>query len=81
MLDGVAPYKLAEQPVTVRAGDATYGGGGPEVDVPPYELFRALLSRRSRSQIAVWAGDALDPDQVCVFGARDDDQPVPGGPV
>ena len=75
----MAPYKLAEQPVTVRAGDATYGGGGPEVDVPPYELFRALFSRRSRSQIAVWAGDALDPDQVCVFGARDDDQPVPGG--
>ena len=45
--------------------------------VPPYELFRALFSRRSRGQIAAWAGDAVDPDQVCVFGARDDDQPVP----
>ncbi len=77
VLDGVAPYKLGEQAVTVYAGDAAYGGGGPEVTVPPYELFRALFSRRSRSQIAAWAGDAVDPDQVCVFGARDDDQPVP----
>ena len=61
----------------MSAGDAAYGGGGPEVTVPPYELFRALFSRRSRGQIAAWAGDAVDPDQVCVFGARDDDQPVP----
>ena len=77
VLDAAAPYKLGEQAVTVYAGDAAYGGGGPEVTVPPYELFRALFSRRSRSQIAAWAGDAVDPDQVCVFGARDDDQPVP----
>jgi len=77
VLDGVAPYKLGEQAVTVYAGDAAYGGGGPEVTVPPYELFRALFSRRSRGQIAAWAGGAVDPDQVCVFGARDDDQPVP----
>jgi hypothetical protein len=69
--------KLSEQPVTIRVGDATYGGGGPEVDVPPYELFRAIFSRRSRSQIAAWAGDSVDPDQICIFGARDDDQPVP----
>ena len=45
--------------------------------MPAYELFRTLFSRRSRSQIASWAGDALDPDEICVFGARDDDQPVP----
>jgi uncharacterized protein (TIGR03083 family) len=77
VLDGAAPYRLAEQPITVYAGDAAYGAGGPEAIVPPYELFRALFSRRSRSQIAAWAGDALDPEQVCVFGARDDDQPVP----
>lgn len=77
VLDGVAPYKLGEQAVTVYAGEAAYGGGGPEVTVPPYELFRALFSRRSRGQIAAWAGDAVDADQVCVFGARDDDQPVP----
>lgn len=77
VLAGVAPYKLGEQAVTVYAGDAAYGGGGPEVTVAPYELFRALFSRRSRRQIAAWAGKAVDPDQVCVFGARDDDQPVP----
>ncbi len=77
VLAGAAPYRLGEQPVTVRAGDATYGGGGPELDVAPYELFRTLFSRRSRTQIAAWAGDSLDPDEVCIFGARDDDQPVP----
>jgi hypothetical protein len=45
--------------------------------VPPYELSRAIFSRRSRSQIAAWAGDSVDPDQICIFGARDDDQSVP----
>jgi uncharacterized protein (TIGR03083 family) len=75
VLAGVAPYRLGEQPLTVFAGDAAYGAGGPEVMVAPYELFRALFSRRSRAQIAVWAGDRLDAEQVCVFGARDDDQP------
>ena len=77
VLEGAAPLKLSEQPVTIHAGDATYGAGGPEIDVPPYELFRAVFTRRSRSQIAAWAGDNVDPDQIGVFGGRDDDQPVP----
>ena len=49
-------------------------------DVPDYELFRALFSRRSRSQTAAW-GTGLDQetlDGISLFGARDDDQPEPG---
>jgi len=48
--------------------------------VPDYELFRALFSRRSRSQTAAW-GTGLDQetlDGISLFGARDDDQPEPG---
>ena len=47
--------------------------------VPPYELFRALFSRRSRAQLAAW-GTALPADEldaICIFGPRQDDQPVP----
>lgn len=77
VLDGVAPRMLGERPVTVRTGAAEYGAGGTELTVPAYELFRALFSRRSRSQIASWAGDTLSPDEICIFGARDDDQPAP----
>jgi uncharacterized protein (TIGR03083 family) len=47
--------------------------------VSDYELFRAFFSRRSRSQLAAW-GTALDQatlDDLGLFGARDDDQPVP----
>jgi hypothetical protein len=77
VLDGVAANMLGERPVTVRTGDGEYGAGGTELTVPSYELFRSLFSRRSRSQIGSWAGDALNPDEICVFGARDDDQPVP----
>jgi len=47
--------------------------------VPPYELFRASFSRRSRGQMLGW-GTALtaeELDQVCIFGPREDDQPVP----
>ncbi len=45
----------------------------------PYELFRAVFSRRSRAQMAGW-GTALtaeELDDVGIFGPRDDDQPVP----
>ena len=48
-------------------------------EVPAYELFRALFSRRSRGQMSGW-GTPLDPatlDGLCMFGPRDDDQPVP----
>src|SRR3954447_17606082 len=47
--------------------------------VPPHELFRATFSRRSRHQMASW-GTTLSPDEldeVCIFGPREDDQPVP----
>lgn len=47
--------------------------------VPPYELFRALFSRRSRSQMQAWGTglSAEELDELCIFGPRDDDQPVP----
>jgi uncharacterized protein (TIGR03083 family) len=47
--------------------------------VPPYELFRAGFSRRSRSQMQAWGTDlsAEQLDEVCIFGPREDDQPVP----
>jgi hypothetical protein len=47
--------------------------------VPPYELFRGVFSRRSRAQMQGWGTDlsAEELDGVCVFGPREDDQPVP----
>lgn len=66
VLEAVAPRALGEHP------DAVSG-------VPDYELFRAFFSRRSRAQMAAW-GTPLSPDALdamCLFGPRDDDQPVP----
>ncbi|MFC5176338.1 hypothetical protein [Nocardioides taihuensis] len=82
VLDAVAPGMLAAAPVTLRVGDATYGAGGDEASVSPYELFRSLFSRRSRSQMAAWGSPAMTSgqlDELCIFGPRDDDQPVPEG--
>jgi uncharacterized protein (TIGR03083 family) len=47
--------------------------------VPPYELFRAGFSRRSRGQMQAWGTglSAEQLDEVCIFGPREDDQPVP----
>ncbi|QIG45159.1 hypothetical protein G5V58_22465 [Nocardioides anomalus] len=47
--------------------------------VSPYELFRAVFSRRSRSQMQGWGSvlSAEELDAVCIFGPREDDQPVP----
>jgi hypothetical protein len=47
--------------------------------VDDYELFRALFSRRSRGQVRGWSGELSDEaiDQLGLFGAREDDQPVP----
>jgi len=47
--------------------------------VPAYELFRASFSRRSRGQMRAWGTDlsAEQLDEVCIFGPREDDQPVP----
>jgi hypothetical protein len=51
--------------------------------VPAYELFRGVFSRRSRSQMQGWgtplSAEALD--EICIFGPREDDQPVPSEPV
>jgi hypothetical protein len=80
VLDGVAGWRLAELPLTVQAGQRTWGAGGDEVVVTPYELFRALFSRRSRAQIRAWAGPGPTDDEldaVPVFGPREDDQPQP----
>ena len=77
-----------EGPVTlvVRAGGQEWTGGDGErravLTAEPYELLRALFSRRSRRQLRTWQWDGDgDPDEVIerlpVFGARDDDQPVP----
>jgi hypothetical protein len=47
--------------------------------VPPYELFRAFFSRRSRAQMQAWGTplSAEELDELCIFGPRDDDQPIP----
>jgi hypothetical protein len=44
-----------------------------------YEVYRGLFSRRSRAQMQAW-GTALSTeelDSICVFGPREDDQPIP----
>lgn len=45
--------------------------------VPPYEVFRAVFSRRSRRQIRGWGVSDDRIEEMSVFGPRDDDQPVP----
>jgi uncharacterized protein (TIGR03083 family) len=47
--------------------------------VPPYELFRGFFSRRSRAQMQAWgtALSAEELDDLCIFGPREDDQPMP----
>jgi uncharacterized protein (TIGR03083 family) len=58
---------------------------GPRLDpavagsVPPYEVFRGAFSRRSRRQMQGWGTglSAEELDEMCIFGPREDDQPVP----
>jgi hypothetical protein len=47
--------------------------------VSPYEQFRAFFSRRSRTQMRAWGTglSAVELDELCIFGPREDDQPVP----
>ena len=45
--------------------------------VEPYELFRAVFSRRSRSQLLALGLTASQADEIGIFGPRLDDQPVP----
>jgi uncharacterized protein (TIGR03083 family) len=66
VLEALAPRMLGES-------------AGAVGEVPDYELFRAFFSRRSRTQMLGW-GTPLEPamlDGLCIFGPRDDDQPVP----
>lgn len=83
VLHAIAPRMLGELPITVYADNAAFGAGGPEVQAVPYELFRALFSRRSRSQLAAWDWplDAAQLDSLAIFGPRDDDQPLPDRPA
>lgn len=59
----------------------TLAGRAPELaaEVASYELFRGLFSRRSRAQMQAWgtARSAEELDEVCIFGPREDDQPIP----
>ncbi|MEP9363078.1 maleylpyruvate isomerase N-terminal domain-containing protein [Nocardioides sp. CN2-186] len=75
---GIPPERMW-QPVVGAVAPMKFGAAGVPEDVDPYELFRALFSRRSRTQMQAW-GLPLSPDQLdelCIFGPRDDDQPVP----
>jgi hypothetical protein len=68
VFEAVASMRLAEDAEQVRAA------------APSYELFRALFSRRSRGQLAGWDVPGYDGDRLAelgIFGAREDDQPVP----
>lgn len=74
----VLPPELWE-PVLAAVAPMKFGSAGVPPEVDHYELFRALFSRRSRTQMQAW-GLALSPDQLdelCIFGPREDDQPVP----
>jgi uncharacterized protein (TIGR03083 family) len=66
-------------PVLAGVAPMKFGTGGVPEDVDPYELFRAIFSRRSRTQMQAW-GLPLSPeqlDELCIFGPREDDQPLP----
>jgi Mycothiol maleylpyruvate isomerase N-terminal domain len=74
----VLPGHLWE-PVLASVAPMRFGTAGVPEEVDRYELFRAIFSRRSRAQMQAW-GLALSPeqlDELCIFGPREDDQPVP----
>jgi hypothetical protein len=75
---GVPPEELWE-PVGAAAAAMRFGAAGAPPDVESYELFRALFSRRSRTQMQAWGLplSAGQLDDLCIFGPREDDQPVP----
>lgn len=75
---GVLPEPLW-QPVLAGVVPMKFGPAGMPPDIEPYELFRAIFSRRSRSQMQAW-GLPLSPEQLddlCLLGPREDAQPVP----
>jgi hypothetical protein len=65
LYEAVGPWRLGDLPI----------------DAPPYELVRAVFSRRSRAQIRAWNPELTDDqvESIGIFGTRDDDQPVPAG--
>jgi uncharacterized protein (TIGR03083 family) len=75
---GQLPGPLWE-PVLAAVAPMKFGTAGVPEEVDPYELFRAIFSRRSRTQMQAWglplAAEQLD--ELCIFGPREDDQPVP----
>jgi uncharacterized protein (TIGR03083 family) len=67
------------RPVLTNAAALKLGTAGVPEEIDDYEMFRALFSRRSRTQMQAW-GLALSPeqlDEMCIFGPREDAQPVP----
>jgi uncharacterized protein (TIGR03083 family) len=75
---GPLPDRLWE-PVLAAVAPMRFGTAGVPADVDPYELFRAIFSRRSRAQMQAWGLplSAEQLDELCIFGPREDDQPVP----
>jgi uncharacterized protein (TIGR03083 family) len=78
------PVVKAAGALVVRAGGREWRGAdtAPEatLTVDAYELYRGLISRRSRAQMLAWdwTGHAERyVDRLPAFGPRDDDQPVP----
>ncbi len=65
LYEAVGPWRLRDLPI----------------EAPPYELVRAVFSRRSRAQIRAWNPELSDSqiESIGIFGTRDDDQPVPAG--
>lgn len=78
-LGKAAPPEPMWQPVVESMKPSLGDAAAAFTGVSDYELFRALFSRRSRSQIAAW-GTGVDQetiDAIGIFGPRDDDQPIP----
>jgi hypothetical protein len=68
---GVPPERLW-LPVVETVATMAVPAGTVVDGVAPYELFRALFSRRSQAQL-----QALGLEGLGIFGPREDDQPVP----
>jgi hypothetical protein len=75
---GVLPDRLW-RPVLAAVAPMRFGAAGVPPEVDEYELFRAAFSRRSRAQMQAWGLPLSQEqlDEICLFGPREDDQPVP----
>lgn len=82
VLAAAGPRLVDRAGVTLRCEGEVWGDPQVEAaaEVPAYELYRALFSRRSRRQMQAWGTPGLDVgqlDALCIFGPREDDQPQP----